>query len=259
MRALERPWGRMHWRRDGDASGPLVVVSNSPGTDLRLWDALLPHLPAGLRLLRYDKRGHGLSEPGGEQRIADLADDAAALIAAAGGGPCAFVGLSIGGLIGQDLAHRRPGLLRALVLVSTAARIGTREVWDERLAAVGRGGTAATADGAMERCSSAFRATPALSPWRTMLERAPAEGWAASGRAVRDADFRAANPRIALPPLVLAGAEDGSTPPALVEEAARTIPGAAFHLIAGTGHLPPVEAPEAMARLLGPLLAEHAR
>jgi 3-oxoadipate enol-lactonase len=103
MQVLSRSWGAMHYRIDGAAKGPTVVFANSLGTDLRLWDALLPLLPAGLRLVRYDKRGHGLSDLGGAVTVADLADDAAALIEAVGG-PVVFVGLSIGGLIAQTLA-----------------------------------------------------------------------------------------------------------------------------------------------------------
>lgn len=257
MRVLERPWGRMHWRADGE--GPLVVYANSLGTDLRLWDALIPLLP-GHRHLRYDKRGHGLSDLGGPHAVADLADDAAALIEAAGGGPCVLVGLSVGGLIGQDLAHRRPDLLSALVLVSTAARIGTREVWDARIAQAESQGLESLADGAMERWfSPAFRATPLLAPWRAMLVRTPAAAWAATGRAIRDADYAATDPGLRLPTLVVAGEADGATPPALVEATARLIPEARFHLVPGSGHLPPVEAPEATAALLRPFLAAHAR
>lgn len=260
MQVLERPWGRMHWREDGAARGaPVVAFSNSLGTDLRLWDALLPLLPVGLRYLRCDMRGHGLSDAGGAHGVADLADDAAALIEAAGGGRCVFVGLSVGGLVGQELARRRPDLLRALALISTAARIGTAEVWDERIAAVEAGGCAAIAEGAMERWfSPAFRATPALAPWRNMLERTPGEAWAATARAIRDADLTADGPLIAVPTLAVAGELDGSTPPAVVEAMARAIPGAAFHVVPGVGHLPCVEAPAALAALLGPFLRAHA-
>lgn len=132
MQVLNRPWGAMHYRIDGPAGAPTIVFANSLGTDLRLWDALLAQMP-DIRAIRYDKRGHGLSDDGGDYAIADLADDAAALIEAEAKGPVIFVGLSIGGMIAQSLAARRPDLLRAAVLSNTAVRMGTAETWAERI------------------------------------------------------------------------------------------------------------------------------
>jgi 3-oxoadipate enol-lactonase len=245
----------MHYRDDGPRDGPAVVFANSLGTDLRLWDALLAHLPAGLRLIRYDKPGHGLSGDGGAVTIASLAEDAAALIEATAGRPVVFVGLSIGGLIGQALAAARPDLLRALVLSNTAARIGTPESWAERIAAVEAGGTGSIADAVMARWfAPAFRATPALALWRTMLARTPAAGYAAACAAIAAADLTGATRALRQPALVIAGAEDGATPPDLVRATAALIPGAEFHLIPGAGHLPCVENPKAYAAILTPFL-----
>ena len=100
--------------------GPAVLFANSLGTDLRLWDAVVPLLP-GIRAIRFDKRGHGLSDRGPQEGIAGLAADAAALIEAVAGGPVVFVGLSIGGMIGQALAHalQKP----AVVLLDIHAKI----------------------------------------------------------------------------------------------------------------------------------------
>ena len=149
MQVLTRPWGAMHYRVDGAVTGPTVVFANSLGTDLHLWDALLPHLPKDFRFIRYDKPGHGLSDIA-ETSISELANDAAALIEAVGG-PVVFVGLSIGGLVGQALASTRPELLRGLVLSNTAARIGTAESWLSRVDAVKSGGMESIADAVMER------------------------------------------------------------------------------------------------------------
>ncbi|PKP73244.1 MAG: 3-oxoadipate enol-lactonase [Alphaproteobacteria bacterium HGW-Alphaproteobacteria-6] len=259
MQVLTRPWGAMHYRDDGPRDGPAVVFANSLGTDLRLWDAVLAHLPAGLRLIRYDKPGHGLSADGGAVTIASLAEDAAALIEATAGRPVVFVGLSIGGLIGQALATARPDLLRALVLSNTAARIGTPEGWAERIAAVEAGGTGSIADAVMQRWfAPAFRATPALALWRTMLARTPAAGYAAACAAIAAADLTGATRALRLPALVIAGAEDGATPPDLVRATADLIPGAEFHLIPGAGHLPCVENPKAYAAILTPFLKANA-
>ncbi len=257
MRVIERPWGRMHHRSDGE--GPVLVLANSLGTDLRLWDAVLRLLPSGLRVVRFDKRGHGLSDLGGATSIEDLAEDAAALIeAVASGQRVVFCGLSIGGLIGQALALARPDLLRALVLSSTAARIGTADSWGVRIAQVEGQGLPAIADGILERWfARPFRATPELALWRNMLLRTPAEGYVACCHALAQADLTEAVGRIGLPVLVVAGSEDGATPPDLVRATAQRIPGARFEVIAGAGHLPMVEAPEAFAALLVPFLKEH--
>lgn len=257
MQVLNRPWGAMHFQIDGAASGPTVVFANSLGTDLRLWDALLPHLPAGFRYVRYDKRGHGLSDLGGPVSAAELADDAAALIAHIGG-PVVFVGLSIGGLIAQALAARHPDLLKAVVISNSAAKLGTAESWQTRIDAVRAHGLAGIAEAVMERWfAPAFRNSPAVAPWRNMMIRTPEEGYVAACGALAGADQTEATRALRLPALVIAGGEDGSTPPDLVRATAALIPGAAFHIIPGTGHLPCVENPAAYAAVLTPFLKAH--
>lgn len=258
MQVLTRPWGAMHYRTCGAASGPTVVFANSLGTDLRLWDALLPLLPGGLRFVCYDKRGHGLSDLGGPVTAADLADDAAALIDHVGG-PVVFVGLSIGGLIAQTLAARHPALVKAVVISNSAAKLGTAETWQARIDAVRAHGLASIADAVMERWfAPAFRTSPAVTPWRNMMIRTPADGYIAACGALAAADQTEATRALRLPALVIAGAEDGSTPPALVRTTAELIPGSGFHIIPGTGHLPCVEDPAAYAAILSPFLKAHA-
>jgi 3-oxoadipate enol-lactonase len=245
----------MHVRIDG--KGPLVLLANSLGTDLRSWDAVLPRLPQGLRFARFDKRGHGLSDFGGAVTIEDLAEDAAALIETVGG-PAVVMGVSIGGLIGQSLAVRRPDLVTALVLSNTAARVGTPESWRARIDQVEEQGLPAIADSVMERWfAPIFRATPALAPWHNMLVRTPSEGYVACCRALAQADLTEAARRIACPTMMVAGSEDGATPPALVEGTARIIPRARCETIAGAGHLPMVETPVEFAALVSPFLREH--
>lgn len=255
MQVLERPWGRMHYRADGE--GPLVLLANSLGTDLRIWDAVLPQLPAGLRIARFDKRGHGLSDLGGAVTIQDLADDAAALIEALGG-PAVVIGVSIGGLIAQSLAARRPALVTAIVLSNTAARIGTPDSWQARIDQVEGQGLGALSDSILERWfAPAFRATPALAPWRNMLVRTPAEGYVACCRALAQADLTDAIRHLRCPTLMIAGSEDGATPLDLVEGTARLIPGARLEIVADVGHLPMIEASAAFAALLAPFVKEH--
>jgi 3-oxoadipate enol-lactonase len=235
------------------------VFANSLGTDLRLWDRILPLLPKGLHTIRYDKRGHGLSSVGGGTHINDHADDAIAVIEQIARRPVVFVGLSIGGLVAQTVASLRPDLVRALVLSNTAARLGTQDSWQARIAAVQDHGLDAIADGVMERWfAPAFRATPDLSLWRAMLARTPAQGYIAACAALASADQTEATRALRLPALVIAGDADGATPPDVVQATADLIPGARFQVIAGAGHLPPVETPAAWAALAAPFVKEHA-
>lgn len=249
----------IHIRTEGPEDGRPVIFANSLGTDLRVWDALLPRLAPGVRLIRYDKRGHGLSDLGtGPISIAGLAEDAAAVLDALGARGAVFVGLSIGGLIGQALADARPDLLRGLVLMDTAARIGTAEMWQSRIEAVRAGGIVALADPILERWfTPAFRETRTaeLALWRNMLCRTTLEGYAGCCGAIAVADLRETTRGLKLPVMAMAGDQDGSTPPDLVRETA-ALCGAPFHLVDGAGHLPCVEQPAATAALINAFLKE---
>lgn len=251
----------LHYAEEGATDGLPVVFSNSLGTDLRVWEALLPYLPAGLRLIRYDTRGHGLSDaPAGDYFMGDLVADAAGLMDHLGVRGAVFVGLSIGGIIAQGLAAERPDLLRALVLSNTAARIGTEEMWADRIAAVRSGGIAALEASILERWfSRRFRSERAeeLAGWRHMLTRTPVDGYIGCCAAIAHSDLRDSTAALRLPVIAVAGSEDGSTPPDLVRETAECIPGARFEIIRGAGHIPCVEAPEALARLIAGFLKEN--
>jgi len=257
MQVLNRPWGAMHWCVDGPETGIPVVFANSLGTDLRLWDPVLARLP-GIRAIRFDKRGHGLSDLSAPHLIQDLADDVAALIAHLDCGPVIFVGLSVGGMIGQALAASHPALVRALVLSNTAARMGNAEGWAARIAAIENAGMASITDTVMERWfAPPFRAHPDLPIWRNMFERTHPQGYIGTCRVLAAADLAASTAALDLPVMVIVGADDGSSPPALVEATARTIPGATFHVIPDAGHLPCVETPEAWAALVAPFIEEN--
>lgn len=250
MQVLMRPWGAMHYTASGSADAPAVVFANSLGTDLRLWDALLPLLPAGLRLVRYDKRGHGLSDLGPAEGIEGLADDALALMDHAVRGPVVFVGLSIGGMIAQAVAARRP--LAGLVLSNTAAKMGTAESWAARVDAVRQGGLASISGAVMERWFAPGFAP--VNPWQRMMERTDPEGYVAACLALAGADLTTSTRGLRMPTLVIGGGADGASPPDVVRGVAALIDGATYHEIPATGHLPPVEAPEAMAAILNPFL-----
>ena len=243
---------RLHYRIDGPEDGAPVVFANSLGTDMRLWDPILPLLPKGLKFIRFDKRGHGLSTcPAAPYSMGALVSDTEKLLDLLGVKDCLFVGLSIGGMIAQGLAVKRLDLIRAMVLSNTGAKIGTTEIWDQRIAGVRSGGIEGLADAVMERWfSKDFRAKPELELWRNMLTRQEDEGYIGCSAAISGTDFFTTTASLRLPTLGIAGAEDGATPPDLVRETVGLIPGSGFHLIRKAGHLPCVEQPEEYARVL---------
>ncbi|MEM7753141.1 MAG: 3-oxoadipate enol-lactonase [Pseudomonadota bacterium] len=248
----------LNYRIDGPGDGAPVVFANSLGTDYRLWDQILPHLPQGLRLIRYDKRGHGLSDcPEPPYRMGALVTDLERLLDHLQIRNAVVVGCSIGGMIAQGLAVKRLDQVRAMVLSNTAAKIGTQAMWDERIAAVQSGGIEALADAVIQRWfSDRFCAAPDVKAWRAMLARQPDDGYAGCSAAISGTDFYTTTASLTLPTLAIAGTEDGSTPPDLVREAAALIKGSRFELIRGAGHLPMVEEPERFAEILTGFLTE---
>jgi 3-oxoadipate enol-lactonase len=250
----------LHWQAFGAAERPAVVFANSLGTDLRLWLPVAARLAPRWRVVLADLRGHGLSTSApGPVAIADLAGDVTALADHLGLSRFAFVGLSIGGLIGQALALAAPERLAALVLANTAARIGSAESWAERIAAVERSGMAGLADAVTARWFAPGFATAspaAAAGWRRMLVETPAAGYAAACAAIAAADFTGQLGAIATPTLVVAGDGDRATPPDLVAATAAAIPGSRFVTLTECGHLPPAERPEAFADLVARHLTE---
>jgi 3-oxoadipate enol-lactonase len=243
---------KLHFRIDGPDDGAPVVFANSLGTDFRLWDPILPLLPKGLRILRFDKRGHGLSAcPPAPYSMGSLITDTEQLMDLTGFKDAMFVGLSIGGMIAQGLAVKRLDLIRAMVLSNTAAKIGNPAMWNERIAAVNEGGVEALADGVIERWfSKGFCAGPDIDLWRNMLAQQSNAGYAGCCAAISGTDFYTPTSGLRLPTLGIAGTEDGSTPPDLIRETVDLIPGSQFHLIRKAGHLPCVEQPIEYAQVL---------
>ena len=251
---------RVHYSEQGPENGPAVVFANALGTDLRIWDGVFAHLPPELRLIRYDMRGHGLTTcPEAPYYMGDLVNDAAKLMEHLGVKDAVFVGLSIGGMIAQGLAAERLDLLRAIVLSNTAAKIGTHQIWHDRVHAVRDGGIEAIAEANMERWFA--RATRADRPIlvegiRDMLTRQPVEGYVGCMEAIGETDLVESTARLRLATLGIAASEDGSTPPDLVRETVESIPGSKIHLIRRAGHLACVEHPAEYAAALEGFLRE---
>ena len=243
---------RLNYRDEGNPGGPAVAFAHALGLDLSIWDAVFALLPPGLRLIRYDLRGHGGSDaPPAPYAMGALVRDAERLLDHLKVRDCAFVGLSIGGMVAQGLAVKRLDLVRAMVLSNTAARIGIASQWEDRIEAIRAGGLEAIADPTMQRWfSRPFRAAGQDAPWRDLLTRCNLEGYAGCAAAIAGTDFYTPTASLTLPTLAIAGSEDGSTPPDLVRETADLIRGADFRLIRGAGHLPCIEEPEAFAEAL---------
>lgn len=260
MKALEANGQVLHYADEGPRDGPIVVLSNSLGTDFRLWDPLLPHLPEGLRLIRYDKRGHGLSScPDSPYTIEDHRDDLIGLLDRLAIKGAVIVGLSVGGMIAQALGAARPDLAKALVLCDTGHKIGPPEVWQTRIEAIQGGGIASLSDAILERWfSERFRQErkEALALWRAMLTRTPAQGYLGTCHAIQKADLTEGTKGLGMPVTCLVGSEDGATTPDLVRSMADLI-GADCHVIDGAGHLPHIEAPEAVAAIIGGFFREN--
>lgn len=250
----------LHVEEDGLAEGPVLVFANSLGTDCRIWDRVVAALKPRLRILRYDKRGHGLSDVGRPglggppYRIEDHVADLEALLEARGIKRAIVCGLSVGGQIALGLAARRPDLVRGLVLSDTAQRIGSAESWNARIAAIQAGGMDSIGDAGMERWFTPEyrRARPAeVALWRNMLVRTPAAGYVGTCAALRDADLTDAARALKLPVLCLCGEQDLATPPDLVRGLANLIPGARFEIIHDAGHLPCIERPDSLSDFVG--------
>ncbi len=242
----------LHWREDGNPQGRPVVFANSLGTDLRLWDAVLPLLPQSLRLVRFDKRGHGLSScPVGPYSMDELVSDTELFLDSLDVQNCLFVGLSIGGMIGQSLAVRRPDLISSMALSNTAAKIGETAQWHERIASIEADGIESMSDAILTRWfSPGFLATSEAIGWRHMLQRTPLKGYTGCCHAIAGTDLSEQSTTLRLPVMGIAGSEDGASPAELVKATIDLIPNARCHVIDGAGHLPCVEKPADYAALL---------
>ena len=209
---------RLFHRFDGPEKGPVLVLSNSLGTALEMWEPQMPALTGRFRVLRYDTRGHGRSEvPPGPYSIADLGKDVLALLDDTGVGRASFCGVSMGGMIGMWLGINAKDRIERLVLCNTSAqKIGTPELWQERITLAQTKGMTALTEPVIERWfTPEFRARDpqAVDKVRKMLLATPGAGYAACCAAIRDHDQLASISAIRAPTLVVTGSRDPATPP----------------------------------------------
>lgn len=249
----------LHAQVDGidDPAAPTIMFANSLGTTLHLWDDILPLLHSGLRIVRYDMRGHGASDvPPPPYTMGALISDAEAVADALQVRDALFVGLSVGGMVAQGLAVKRMDLIRAMVLSNTAAKIGHAAFWQDRIDAVTKSGMPGMADAIITRWFGRdFHASSRVTPWRDMLAATPTQGYVGTCAAIAGTDFYTPTSGLRLPTLGIAGSEDQSTPPDLVRETVDLIPGSQFSLMRRLGHIPCAEDPAAYANLLNDFIA----
>nr|WP_284739250.1 3-oxoadipate enol-lactonase [Pseudomonas sp. CG7] len=251
----------MNYRLDGPQDAPVLVLSNSLGTDLHMWDEQIPAFSEHFRVLRFDTRGHGQSlVTEGPYSIEQLGRDVLAMLDQLKIDKVHFCGLSMGGLIGQWLGINASERLHKLVVCNTAAKIGDPSMWNPRIETVlrdGKDAMVALRDASIARWFTPdfAEAQPATAKKITeMLAATSPQGYAANCAAVRDADFREQLSSIRVPLLVIAGTEDAVTPPSgghFIQERVNGAEYAEFH----AAHLSNVQAGAAFsARVLDFLL-----
>lgn len=238
----------MHYLQEGNQVGVPLVLINALGTDLRIWDGVVPPLLERYPVIRFDKRGHGLSDcPPAPYAIRDFSDDLLDLMDHLEISQATLVGISVGGMIALDFAEIYPERVHALVLCDTAPKIGTVDLWNDRINTLRAHGMDSMADAILSRwfAPSFKEQSPALyRGFYNMLTRMPVEGYTGTCEAIRDADLTESVKAISARALVLCGSEDVSTPPVLVREMVTHMPDAEFREIPGAGHLTCVEQPD---------------
>jgi 3-oxoadipate enol-lactonase len=240
-----------HVQVDGRADRPALIFANSLGTDLRIWNPVVAFIAGTARVIRYDMRGHGLTPAGDPPySVQDLAGDLDHLMDALKIQRATLCGISVGGQVVLQAAHNRPDRVECLVLCDTSYRIGTGEMWSQRIAAVNQGGLPAISAAVVERWfSNQYRAAnpDAVAGYRYMLERCTVAGYTGVCAALRDADLESIARDLSCRTLVLCGDQDQATPPQANRALADAIPGAHFDTIRAAAHLPCIEKPEAVS------------
>ena len=241
----------MHYELEGPESAPLVTLSHSLATDLSMWDPQAAVLKSEYRVLRYDTRGHGGTDaPEGPYTLELLADDVKELLRVLGLPNTHFMGISMGGMIGQILALKHPDMLRSLILCDTSSRIPEEAlpVWDERIGLAQKQGMDSLVENTMERWFTAsFRRKPlpALDKIRAMIRATPLKGYLGCSQAIMKLNLTERLGQIALPTLILVGEEDPGTPVEASRVIHQQIKGSELVILKSAAHLSNTEQEDA--------------
>jgi len=236
---------------EGTEEGIPLVFINALGTDLRIWDGVVPHLTDRHPVLRYDKRGHGLSDcPPAPYSIHDFSTDLIGLLDQFEMTQAILVGISVGGMIAMDFATNWPERVYSMVLCDTAPVIGTADMWNDRINRLRDQGMHSMAEAILARWFAPTfkeRSPAVYQGCYNMLTRMPVDGYTGTCEALRDADLTKSTKAIETHTLILCGTEDVSTPPDLVRGLAELMPNAEFREIPDAGHSTCVEQPDLVA------------
>jgi len=249
---------RIAWRIDGPQDAPVLVLSNSLGTAMAMWDGQVSPLAGRFRLLRYDTRGHGASTVApGDYSLDRLGRDVVELLDDRGIETAHFCGLSLGGMTGQWLGVHAPQRIERLVIANSSAYMGPPQSWQQRMNLVREQGIAAIAEGVLGRWFTpgfAGGGAPGPAGTRDQLLVTSPDGYAGCCAAIRDMDLRPVVHLIDRPALVIAGNLDPATPPDHAERIATAIAGARLVSL-DAAHLSNIEQPEGFVRALLDFLA----
>jgi 3-oxoadipate enol-lactonase len=252
----------IHVEVEGPQRAPVLMLCNSLGTTLHMWDGQVAPFTRHFQLVRYDRRGHRKSGcPQGPYTIERLGRDALTILDALKLDRINWCGLSMGGMVGQWLAANAPERIERLVITNTSSYFPDKAAWNDRLRLVREKGIAAFAGPNMERWfTKEFRdrAPQAVARMQEMFAATPLEGYIGCGEAVRDMDHRDLLPKIKAPTLVIAGKHDPATPLAANEYIASHIPGAKL-IVLDAAHLSNIEQPDAYADAVLNFLGAGAR
>ncbi len=247
---------QVNYTLEGPADGPSVTMSHSLATDLSMWNPQAAALARRYRVLRYETRGHGGTEaPAGAYSLSQLGDDARGLLKALGIARTHWIGLSMGGMIGQTLALSTPALLQSLSLCDTSSRIPPemKPVWDERIATVEAKGMDPMVEPTIARWfTPKFIETrkDVIDPVREMIRRTPPKGYVGCCHAIKPLDLTDRLKAITLPTLIIVGAQDQGTPLAASQAINAQIKGSELVVLDPASHLSNLEQPEAFTSAL---------
>jgi 3-oxoadipate enol-lactonase len=259
MPVIEADGCPLHVEVEGPEHAPALMLSNSLGTDLHMWDDQVKPFTRHFRLIRYDRRGHGQSGvPKGPYTMERLGRDVIAILDALEIRTVNWCGLSMGGMVGQWLGAHAPERIDKLILSNTACYYADKTRWDDRIKAIkDAGGLAGIADMVLSGWfTKEFRerAPETIARMRAMLVATPLEGYLACCEGIRAMDHREIIRTITAPTLVIAGRRDMGTTIEAAEFIRSRIPGAALTIL-DTAHIANVEQPEQYAdTVLGFLL-----
>ena len=248
----------IHAELEGSERAPVLMLSNSLGTNLHMWDEQTGPLTRHFRLVRYDRRGHGKSSaPKGPYTMERLGRDVLGVLDGLGIQKINWCGLSMGGMVGMWLGANAGNRIDKLILSNTSAHFPDPTVWDARIKMVRDVGLAGIVDANMERWfTKGFRerASQTMAKMREMFVATDIEGYIGCGEAIRDMDHRPLLPRITTPTLVIAGRHDPATTLEAGEYIKDHVPGARIAVLEAA-HISNLEQPQAYAEtMLGFLL-----